>query len=452
MAILASANWYVRAGGNALNGGGYDSAISGAGTNYCDQDAAQLSLTDFATSGAGSTTLTSATGGFTSAMIGNCIRIASGTNFQAGYYFVTARTDTNTVTLDRTPTSGGAGSGGTGRLGGAFATTCDSLSIGGSAATPTITSPLAPGHTVNVRGGGSDTPATADYTQTGWAQYPSGDLASDRIKWIGYNGRPRIDLNHLYIFSPGLNFVLVENFLLKATAVSPNPEFGMICSQGDATCIARNVRFDQAGYDTGGCINFKTINCEFVNTGGGAAGTYPAAGKYGSVYPTLHVGNLVNGWRGGGFETAGIGLIIENVIANCGGRGIDYRQASAGWYQMTIRGNTIYGNGSDGIRCETNYAISTATIQNNVLVGNGGYGINNAAGSIALNDSRKVTQDYNAFYNNTSGARNGISAGAHDVTLSADPFTNAAGGDFTLNSTAGGGAALKGVAFPTSIP
>ena len=86
MAILATTNWYVRAGGLETNGGGYDSTIAGATTNYADQDAPQLSLTDLATSGAGSTTLTSVTGGFTSAMIGNCIRIASGTNFQTGYY------------------------------------------------------------------------------------------------------------------------------------------------------------------------------------------------------------------------------------------------------------------------------------------------------------------------------------------------------------------------------
>src|SRR5258707_15548764 len=63
-AVLATANWYVRAGGNELNGGGYDAAISGAGTNYADQDAAQLSLTDIA-SAQNSLTVTSVTGGFT---------------------------------------------------------------------------------------------------------------------------------------------------------------------------------------------------------------------------------------------------------------------------------------------------------------------------------------------------------------------------------------------------
>jgi len=38
------------------------------------------------------------------------------------------------------------------------------------------------------------------------------------------------------------------------------------------------------------------------------------------------------------------------------------------------------------------------------------------------------------------------------VTLTADPFVDAAGGNFAPNSTAGGGAALKAVAYPLSFP
>ena len=77
MAITADAQWWIRTDGNDLNGAGFDSTIGGYGTNYSDQATAQLTLTDLATSGAGSTTLTSATGGFTSAMVGNAIRTKS---------------------------------------------------------------------------------------------------------------------------------------------------------------------------------------------------------------------------------------------------------------------------------------------------------------------------------------------------------------------------------------
>jgi len=38
------------------------------------------------------------------------------------------------------------------------------------------------------------------------------------------------------------------------------------------------------------------------------------------------------------------------------------------------------------------------------------------------------------------------------ITLTADPFTNAAAGDFSLNNVAGGGALLRGLGFPGVFP
>ncbi len=117
MAINASAVWRVRPGGSNVNGGGYDAAISGAGTDYSQQDAAQVSGT--AGTAAGTTTFTDATANnFTSAMIGNAIWIASGAGFTAGAYFVTGFTSSSIVTLDRSP---GTGSAAVWKLGGAWA-------------------------------------------------------------------------------------------------------------------------------------------------------------------------------------------------------------------------------------------------------------------------------------------------------------------------------------------
>jgi hypothetical protein len=78
MAISAATVWRIRPGGDDTNGAAYDATISGAGTDYSQQDAAQLSLTDLicqASDDASRLKLRSATGGFTSAMIGNAIRI-----------------------------------------------------------------------------------------------------------------------------------------------------------------------------------------------------------------------------------------------------------------------------------------------------------------------------------------------------------------------------------------
>ena len=117
MAFSSGAVWEYQTGGNQNYGGGFDSTISGAGTDYSQQVTAALALSDLACT-TGTSTLTSANGGFTSAMVGNAINIVSGTNFTAGFYFITGYTNGNTVTLDRSPVGGSSGSSGVGNVGG----------------------------------------------------------------------------------------------------------------------------------------------------------------------------------------------------------------------------------------------------------------------------------------------------------------------------------------------
>jgi hypothetical protein len=59
--------------------------------------------------------------------------------------------------------------------------------------------------------------------------------------------------------------------------------------------------------------------------------------------------------------------------------------------------------------------------------------------------------DYNFFFGCTTNRTN-VPAGAHDVILTADPFASASGGDYSLNGTAGGGAAVKGAGYPGAFP
>ncbi|MDB4786211.1 hypothetical protein OAG36_00605 [bacterium] len=133
MALDALTVWEVDTGGDDTNGGGY---VSDAGTtDYSQQTSAQLSLTDIDQPSASSTTITSATGGFTDAMVGNIINLSSGTNLTVGLYEIATRVDTNTITLDRFPDDGTALTGDTvGKVGGAFATPgklVDALTVAG---------------------------------------------------------------------------------------------------------------------------------------------------------------------------------------------------------------------------------------------------------------------------------------------------------------------------------
>jgi hypothetical protein len=72
--------------------------------------------TDLATSGAGATVVTSASGGFASWMVGTTLTITGGTNFVAGNYTISGFTNATTITLSSSPTPSGAGSAGTGDI------------------------------------------------------------------------------------------------------------------------------------------------------------------------------------------------------------------------------------------------------------------------------------------------------------------------------------------------
>ena len=71
--------------------------------------------------------------------------------------------------------------------------------------------------------------------------------------------------------------------------------------------------------------------------------------------------------------------------------------------------------------------------------------------SIGANNAG-MSMTSNANWNNTSGGYRFTRVNEFGrIDLSADPYTNAAAGDFTLNNTSGGGALLRSAGFPGSI-
>jgi hypothetical protein len=104
-------------------------------------------------------------------------------------------------------------------------------------------------------------------------------------------------------------------------------------------------------------------------------------------------------------------------------------------------------NTGAGVLSDETTTAPVVVITDCILYGNGTYGVNFAYAASGT-DLAIVSNDYNAYGSNTSGPRNGLSAGAHDVSLSADPFTNKAAGDYSLNTTAGGGAACRAAGYP----
>jgi hypothetical protein len=436
VAINATAVWRIRVGGNDANGAGYDSAISGAGTDYSQQDAAQLSLTDVACSG--TTTVTSVTGGFTAAMIGNAIRITGG-GATSGYYFITARTNTNTITVDRTP---GTVSGGTGKVGGAAAmwrTLLDDLKATGDK--------VVPGNKVYIRGSGTNTPSSDDYTDTTYTQMVPGDGTSGKIQLLGENGRPRLKSTGLIFYQP--NYVVLRNLYLTCSSNS-NGTLGLINAGGrtlidDCVLDTNNLASMQAVVMNGGST---LVNCKvFATTGTPSSSTDSPLIRVGT-YGCRVIGNRIfNGRAEGIVEADGGSLaqLVGNLVYGCFGKGIQLGDLSTLSQSGIVTGNTVYGNGGDGIYFKTFEALLYA-VYNNSITNNGGYGINVATGALALADSFRQLVDYNNVYGNTSGSySSNLSAGTHD--LSVDPgYVDAAAGNFTPTNVA-----LR-AAFPTSFP
>lgn len=113
--------------------------------------------------------------------------------------------------------------------------------------------------------------------------------------------------------------------------------------------------------------------------------------------------------------------LIEGNVFNCVDAGIQV-PANSSWRQR-------------GVLCKNN------------LFANSTYGIE-FVGNTMPNTSLHSLYVGNAFYNmGTSNYRNDDGGIHGDITLTADPFTDAANGDFNLNATAGGGGVLRSTKY-----
>ena len=151
----------------------------------------------------------------------------------------------------------------------------------------------------------------------------------------------------------------------------------------------------------------------------------------------------------GGSNCVGATWVISySVFDTNSGDGITFCSGSAGpaAYPTSVDHSVFYNNGGDGIDSASD--APQVSITNSIFDSNGGYGINLPG---ATPNTTVVFTRNNAFRNNTTGTQTfgGITTGitTGNVTLTAIPWVDAPNGDFTLNSTAGGGAALKGTGY-----
>lgn len=423
MALPATTVWEVRTTGNDENGGGFNSARDAVnGVDYSQQDAPQLDLTDLACASGTPTVLTSVTGGFTHAMEGNIIQIHAGTNFTAGFYEIVTYTNTNTVTLDRTPIASGEASVGHGKVGGALASPGKACGA------------MVGGNLMWVKAGTYTVSSASANIASGCLALPAG--VSDAVCTVieGYNST-RGDLGT----KPLLNLTVLTSA-------------GNVVDLSAGSAIARNISISLKSNDDAG-VAFNggaTTRAEFCNSryGGNAfysvrscvgcyALDFSGIGFYScSAIYCVADGGIQEG-SATGFRPDSWFAVCHCIAVRCV-TGFSPTHFAASFSHCTAYDcGDGFSNGAKGTTfsncvAETcsGYGFTGSTLgQANLLVNCAGY--NNTSGN------------YNATYcTRVVGFQNG----------SGSFFVDAAGNNFTPNATANAGALLLGAAWPTAFP
>lgn len=432
MAVNATAIWRVRPSGSNTNGGGYDPGISGAATDYSQQNSAQASGTNGVT--VGTTAFVDATASaFTSAMVGNAVYI-TGSGQTTGWYFVTGYTSSSTVTLDRSP---GTGTGATWYLGGGWADFWTNTTSSG---------PVVAGNTVYILGSGVPNPSSYsyDYSPSEYFTSVSGSSSAGRIKFVGDPATPNGGVP--CISTPGELFVCtlatIQNLWLVAGSATGNTNGVLYLTYGRII----NCVLDQNGYDIGitssntALVDF--IGCEVFSSVAKRSTNSQYAmflGCSGSVCSAF--GCNIHDCIGPGVALEGASTMGYCIVAKNGGDGVYATQNSANPGEKLFN-CVIDGNAGNGVEIGAQSDLAYITVFNNIISNHttaSTYGMTVDAGTTAANNLIKGFIDYNTFYNNTTDL-NAISYGAHDTsnsgsapkTISSSPYVNSATENYTL--------------------
>jgi len=399
MAGIATTYWEIDpASGNALNGGGYDSAAGT--TDYSQTSGGILSLSDLANSGAGVADVSSTMGGFTAAMVGNYLQIASGVNDDPGFYRITAVADTNNATLDRAPDTGaGAMTSAVCIVGGPFALLTDAFLED--------TDAFIPGNTIWLKSSGTHSMASVGTARDGLtdgaltiAGYnatrgdtPTGDdrplIALGSSSWITDNRWHYHNLRFTMTSSTGIaadNYTVFSNCKVENTSGTSN----------------RDALKSNSGF---------IKSCEAVSTNGAAL-----ACTTGSLIESCYFHDSLTGVeiQGGSDYIAVVGCIFDTIS------GIGVSAAATSMLSHRVSQSTFYACGT---AVKSTSAQSCWAITNCIMSGTAG---------VDIPTSSQSYLDHNC-YNNSGTDVSGVNKGPNAVDsdpLMADP----ANGDFTISA------------------
>lgn len=434
-AISGNTVWEVRNNGNDTNGGGFVTGASGtdmsqfdnknaAACSNCQSSTVNISVTNGVT--AGTTTITSATANFSASIVGNIISVSGGTGaITQGWYQVTTFTNATTVIVDRS-TGLSAGTGVTVNIGGAL------LTLGQLA-------------TNFVAGNNAYVKAQSTYSISTGVTFATAMQNTFYSRIIGYT-TTRTDGGQFTLqATAGITMLTFSalGYSLEDAIIDANSTGTIGISATAATFQLYNSVVK--GTSGGACISTSTSNGTFIYksevTNCGAT-----AGISSTSANTTIDSSYVHGMAISGLISSQAVYATNNVFASITGTsdGIALTGSSPGM----VSHNSFYTIGRDCYRPASANMMTRVIVSNNIFDTCAGVAVDFTASGSATYIAQNI---YNNAYFNNGTNRVGFAAESGAVTLTAEPFTSPGTGNFTENSTAGGGAATKKAGFPGAI-
>lgn len=436
MSFSSSTVWEVRTTGDDTNGGGYSSG----GVDYSQQDSPQVSLTDMVIDGTTNTIFSSATLGSNSNYIGNIINVTGGTGFTVQRVQIVSRSGAN-YTVDKSLGTLGS-TGGTGNLGGAFASPGQAGAV------------FVDGNTIFIKYNASAYSITSSSANVSGGKLSISVSGNSSIlpKVIGYDTTRTVsntDSNRPTLQVSGA----ISSFTVVAFSSSVSGLIRNIivdgASKSSMTGISSSSSFGQTLIH-----NCKIVNCTTAGlTGSGltnATNCEADSCAIGFNNVNIHFGCYAHNCTSHGFAGATNSVIgaINCISASNGGSGFF---GTSGTGSTSYYNCTAYNNTGDGFNVAQSFTRG-CVIVNCISVNNGGWGFKSDSGyptTDLINCAGGSGTTANTSGNYTSANHPVV---LNFVTTSAAPFTNAGSGDFSLNNTAGGGAACRAAGFPGVFP
>jgi hypothetical protein len=420
MALSSATVVEIRLAGNDTNGGGF--VTGAAGTDWSQQDAAQYAVADGVTNG--STVITSASAGFGTDVVGNLVYVQGGGGaVSSGWYQIITRTSSTTIVVDRA----------TGLTSG----TSTTLKIGGALASPGQAANIL---TVAGQVGFIKYYSSASYTITSTAiSTPNGLVnGTGATAYCGYDvtrslynldaNRPTIQLSTglsgAFIFTNINAVYYVQSLILDAN----NAPTSRCAQMSGEYFYVKGMNGVTAGLSQNSNTG-RAILCEVTGCSAIPINLFNLFDCY------AHDNTLTSPTNNG--AVIGNGVISNTISINNNCIGIFPGTASV------VSNCVAYNNTLSGIDCINNTNI---TIINCISESNSSLGYSANTGQFTAINC--------ASYNNSArialrGAGK-IWGDINPITGTGSFFTSST--NFTLNNTAGAGAAARAAGFPSSWP